>query len=78
MQQFEFFAQINPDQTISLPAEVAARLAPAQEVHVLVAPRYDAEPEIPAEDDDSNHFVARQFLEGYADDDSIYDDLSTA
>ena len=67
MAAIEFWAQVNPDRTLTLPPEVAARLPGDQRVHVVVLVPDDDEPEW-------TRLAAEQFLNGYTHDDAIYDE----
>ncbi len=69
MKTLEFRASLNPDDTLTVPPDVAAQIGPAQPLRVvLLIPELD-------EDTDWVHLTADQFLKGYADSDAVYDEL---
>jgi hypothetical protein len=67
----EFLASLKADNTLNVPADVASQLRNAGEVRVLVL--------LPQPGDDQDIEWRRlgmaRFLTGYAESDSIYDDL---
>ena len=68
MNTLEFWASVNPDQTLTLPADIAAQLEHDQRVRVILV--------VPGDDDQAwTRLTAEQFLEGYAAGDAIYDEL---
>jgi hypothetical protein len=69
MSTVEFWTQVSPDHTLSVPPEPAAKLSPHQRVRVIVL--------IPDADPDAewSRLTTEQFLAGYADTDAIYDEL---
>lgn len=71
MKRFEFQTYVNADETLSIPTEVAAQIERSCPVRVVML--------IPdsAEDKQWAELTAEQFLQGYADTDAIYDDVST-
>jgi hypothetical protein len=71
MKAIEFHSELNPNQTLSVPVSVAARIPPGQTVRVLIL--------IPesSEDQEWEQLTATEFGQGYADSDAIYDQLST-
>jgi hypothetical protein len=68
MPTWQFQTHLNPNQTVTIPPEVAIQLPPESEVHVVL---------VTGENDDADweHLAAEQFLEGYAPGDDIYDQL---
>jgi hypothetical protein len=70
MKTLEFEATLNPDDSLTVPAEVAAQLQKAQPLRViLVVPE-------PHEDErEWARLTAEQFLGGYDEGDAIYDEL---
>ena len=70
MKQFEFETQLGPDATIRIPTQYVDRIAAGQPIRVVVL--------LPDADQDRAwaDATAAQFLQGYADSDAIYDDLS--
>jgi hypothetical protein len=69
MKAVEFESQLNPDQTLAIPASVAGSIPIGQTVRVLIL--------IPEDDDGSwEQLAATEFGQGYADSDAIYDQLS--
>ena len=71
MKKFEFETHVNDDETVNIPTEIAAQIERNSAVHVVML--------IPDHTDDQQwtDFTAEQFLQGYADTDAIYDDVST-
>ena len=70
MKALEFEAQLNPDQTLSVPQAVAAQLPQGERVRVLVLV------DELSEDEAWQRLATEQFFKGYAESDSIYDELS--
>ena len=70
MSTWQFDAQINPDDTLRVPPDVAAQLLKNMPVHVVLIAA-DSEDEA-----DWRRLATEQFLEGYAPGDDIYDQLS--
>ncbi len=66
----EFQASLKEDNTLNVPADVASHLKGAGQFRVLVLLTDDEN-----EDEDWRRFGMEQFLKGYAESDSIYDDL---
>ncbi len=66
----EFETHLNEDGTISLPPEIASQLKGVESVRVLLI--------LPASSEDKEwaDLTKDQFLQGYADGDAIYDQLS--
>jgi hypothetical protein len=68
MKALEFQTRLNPDATLTVPAELAAQIRREQPVRViLLLPELD-------EDAEWAQMAAEQFLQGYAEGDSLYDD----
>jgi len=68
MKTIAFETRVNPDQTVTVPPEMVGDIAPGQRIQVfLIVPD--------ADDQGWSELVATQFLQGYADDDAIYDAL---
>ena len=69
MKALEFQACLNPDDTLTVPAELAAQIRDERPVRVIVL--------IPdsAEDADWARLTAEQFLKGYAEGDAAYDKI---
>jgi hypothetical protein len=70
MKALEFQSQINPDATLSVPPEVARQLSPEQPLRVLLLMPEDVDA------GECDRLAAQEFLRGYAESDSVYDDLS--
>jgi hypothetical protein len=70
MKALEFEARLNPDHTLTVPAELAAQLPGGAPVRVLLL--------VPAADEEQEwkRLAAEQFFKGYAEGDAIYDELS--
>jgi hypothetical protein len=66
---WQFETNLNPDRTLTVPADVAAQLDPSATVHVVLITG-DIE-----EDADWQRLVTEQFFQGYAPGDDIYDQL---
>jgi hypothetical protein len=69
MPTWQFDSHLNPNQTVSIPPEVASQLNPDSPVHVVLMTGATSE------DADWQRLTAEQFLQGYAPGDAIYDDL---
>jgi hypothetical protein len=72
MKTLEFEATLNPDDSLTVPAEVAAQLKQAQPLRVILV--------VPEPGDDEREWsrlTAEQFLAGYDEGDAIYDELPT-
>ena len=71
MKALEFQTCLNPDQTLPVPSEVAQQVPPGQAVRVILLISESRE------DQDWARLTAEQFVQGYGEDDAIYDKLST-
>lgn len=71
MKKFEFQTHVNDDETVNIPADIAAQIERNSPVRVVML--------IPDQGEDQQwaDFTSEQFLQGYADSDAIYDDVST-
>jgi hypothetical protein len=69
MTALEFQASLNPDGTVNVPQDLAAQLKDVPSFRVLVLVPHDEEDEAWA------RLTEAEFFRGYADSDSIYDDL---
>ncbi len=71
MKALEFRASVNPDNTLTVPSEIAAQVPPGLAVRVLML--------LPEAEDNKEwaELTAEQFLQGYSESDRIYDPLST-
>jgi hypothetical protein len=70
MGALEFWATVNPDQTLTLPPEVAAKIEREQRLRVILI--------VPDADDRTwERLTADQFLNGYAPGNAIYDEPPT-
>jgi hypothetical protein len=71
MKAIEFQSQLNPDQTLTVPASVLGAIPIGQPVRVLVL--------IPETEMDQEweRLTALDFGQGYADTDAVYDQLSS-
>lgn len=69
MKAIEFEGSLNPDSTLTVPAQVAQLLPHDQPMRVLLL--------IPegGEAQEWERLAAEQFLQGYAESDAVYDDL---
>jgi len=72
MKAFEFQAQVNPDGTVAIPADLCKQISPNQAVRVLLL---IAEPN---EEAVWSRLTSEQFLQGYDASDAIYDNLTSA
>lgn len=70
MKALEFQASVNPDSTLSVPAEIAAQLPRGLRLRVLLL--------LPDgnEDQEWAELTTEQFANGYSESDNIYDQLS--
>lgn len=71
MTKLEFDATLDADGSLKLPAEVATQLKSVPSFHVLVLVPDDDD----KEEEDWKRLGIEQFVKGYADSDSVYDDL---
>ncbi|MGH2534754.1 MAG: hypothetical protein ACRDJW_21050 [Thermomicrobiales bacterium] len=71
MAALEFWARINPDGTLPVPAEVAAQIHEERPVRVIVLLTDPS-----SEDDAWARLTVEQFLNGYAEGDAVYDAVS--
>jgi hypothetical protein len=71
MRALEFQSHMNPDATLSVPPEVARQLPADQPLRVLLLVAEDAEAS------EWEGLAAKEFLQGYAESDAIYDQLPT-
>jgi hypothetical protein len=71
MKAFEFQSQLSADHTLVVPPGVVEQLQGQDTLRVVLL--------VPDADEDKSwaDLTAQQFLDGYADSDSIYDHLST-
>jgi len=69
MKALEFEAQLNADQTLSVPQSVAAQIPQGETVRVLVLVSE------PTEEEAWQRLATEQFFKGYAESDAIYDQL---
>jgi hypothetical protein len=69
MKAIEFRSELGPNQTLRVPADIAAGIPQGQTVRVLIL--IDE-----ATDQDWEQLAAEEFGKGYADSDAIYDQLS--
>lgn len=69
MRALEFRAHLNPDGTLRVPREVADEIRADDPLRVILLL-----PDL-AEAEEWSRLGAKQFLEGYADSDAIYDEL---
>ena len=69
MKAIEFLGQIDANNAIDVPPEVAAQVRQGQAIRVLMLVPDDAD------DTDWNRLSMDQFLSGYSEGDSIYDHL---
>jgi hypothetical protein len=69
MQQFEFQTILPADATVTVPPEIAAQVERDRPIRiVMLVPD-------PQEEREWSELTTRQFLDGYADEDAIYDGL---
>jgi hypothetical protein len=70
MKAVEFQSQVNPDQTLTVPASVMGAIPVGRAVRVLIL--------VPENETDQEweYMAAEAFGQGYADADAIYDKLS--
>jgi hypothetical protein len=71
MKAVEFQSHINPDATLSAPAEIVGQLSADQPFRVLLLVADDAEA------GDWEQLAASEFLQGYAESDAIYGQFPT-
>lgn len=69
MQAIEFSTEIKPDYTIEVPEAYAALLQAQQKVRIIILLEEDEEQDL------WNKMTTEQFLEGFAEEDSVYDKL---
>jgi hypothetical protein len=69
MPAWQFQTHLNPNQTVTVPPEVAAQLHSDETVQVVIVSGQ------PDEDTDWQRLAAEQFLHGYAPGDEIYDEV---
>ena len=69
MKALEFETRVNPDQTLTVPAELAQELPAERAIRVLLLV-----PES-AEEEEWERLTAEEFLKGYGEGDSVYDQL---
>lgn len=69
MPTWQFDSHLNPNQTLSIPPEVANELRENSQIHVVLMTNADDE------NADWQRLAAEQFLEGYDSGDEIYDNL---
>lgn len=69
MKAFEFETNLTLNRTVELPAELKAQIAPGSSMRVILLL-----PEV-NEESDWKQLTAEQFLKGYAERDSVYDNL---
>jgi hypothetical protein len=67
MKAYEYYGEVLPDGHLSLPTDVREKLTGDSKVRVVLL--------LEDEDADWREFTMSQFLQGYADKDSIYDKL---
>ena len=67
MKAYEYYGEVLPDGHLSLPTDVREELTGDSKVRVVLL--------LEDEDADWREFTMSQFLQGYADKDSIYDKL---
>jgi hypothetical protein len=70
VKHFEFQTYVNDDATVTIPTEVISQIERNRPVRVIVVVQDSAE------DQEWSELTATQFLQGYADTDAIYDDVS--
>lgn len=70
MATWQFESHLNPNQTLSVPPDVATHLRPDETVQVVIVST-DTD-----EEADWRRLAAEEFLKGYAPGDDIYDQLS--
>lgn len=69
MPTWQFQTHLNPNQTVSIPPNVANQLEPQAAVHIVLMTGN------PNDDADWQKLAAEQFLLGYAPSDDVYDRL---
>jgi hypothetical protein len=69
MKAFEFQTSLTPNQTLQVPDELKSQLSPGSSVRVILLL---SEPD---EESAWTRLAAEQFLKGYAESDSVYDQL---
>ena len=67
MKAYEYYGEVLPDGHLSLPQDVREKLAVDSKVRVVLL--------LEEEDADWREFTMSQFLKGYAEKDSLYDNL---
>jgi hypothetical protein len=70
MRALEFHSALNPDRTLSVPANIASIIPSGQTVRVLILIAEGGP------DREWEQLTATEFGQGYADSDAIYDQLS--
>ena len=69
MATWQFQTHLNPNQTVTIPPEVANQLSPEMPIQVVLTTGECSE------DSDWQRLDSEQFVQGYAPGDDIYDDL---
>lgn len=69
MATWQFQSHLNPNQTVTVPPDVAAQLNPEATVHVVLITGDSKD------DADWQRLATEQFFQGYAPGDDIYDQL---
>jgi hypothetical protein len=69
MPTWQFDCNLNPDHSVPIPADIAAKLRPDDRVHVVLVAG-DSVDEL-----NWQRLAAEQFLDGYAPGDDIYDQI---
>jgi hypothetical protein len=71
MKALEFQTRLNPDRTLTIPSEIAQQLPQGKSVRVIVLLSESNE------EQDWVRLTTEQFVQGYSEDDALYDKLST-
>jgi hypothetical protein len=69
MPTWQFDSHLNPNQTVSIPPEVASQLAPDSPIRIVLMTGAGDE------EADWRRLAAQEFLQGYSEGDAIYDEL---
>jgi hypothetical protein len=68
MPSWQFLTELNPNQTVNVPPEIAGLLRPGDEVRIVLATTDEDE-------SDWRRLTLEQFFKGYGPGDEIYDQL---
>ncbi len=67
MKAYECYADIAADGKLSIPSEIFERLTKQSKIRLMIL--------VEEEDSEWDEFAMKQFLDGYSEEDALYDDL---